>query len=103
MSGKGDAVFDLERHLGAEVVPEVLADAREMTNNGYAKLLQLVLGANAREHQQVGRSDRSGAQDYPVSLEVENLPAAFGFDADGPAVLDTTFRANTSPRTVKFR
>jgi hypothetical protein len=47
LSGEGDAVFDLERHLGAEMVPEVLADAGEMTNDGYAKLLQLVLRADA--------------------------------------------------------
>jgi hypothetical protein len=32
---------------GAEMVPEVLADAGEMTNDGYAKLLQLVLRADA--------------------------------------------------------
>src|SRR6202040_1815333 len=91
MSGEGDAVFDLEGHLRAEVVPEVLADAREMTNGGYARLLQLVLGADAREHQQMGRPDRPGAQHYPVGLDVENLSTAFGFDARGRAILDHNF------------
>src|SRR5436309_13665575 len=32
-SSKRDAVVDLERRLGAEVVPEALADAGEMTVN----------------------------------------------------------------------
>src|SRR5689334_13403186 len=91
MSSERDAVFDLERHLGAEMVPEVLADPGEMTNHGYAKLLQLVLGANTREHQQMRRSDRPGAQYYPVGLDVENLPTACGFDAGDLAVLDHNF------------
>jgi hypothetical protein len=91
MSSEGDAVFDLEGHLRADVVTEVLADAQKMTNGGYAKLLQLVLGADPRKHQQMGRPDRPGAQHYPVGLDVENLPAAFGLGADGLAVLDHNF------------
>jgi len=39
---EGDAVFDLEGHLGAEVIPQVLSDARELTHDGYPKWLQLV-------------------------------------------------------------
>ena len=88
MRGEGDAVFDLEGHLGAEVVHQVLADAGEMTNRWYPELPQLVLGADAREHQQMGRSDRPGAQHHPVGFDPEHLPAAFGFHADGLAVLD---------------
>src|SRR5690349_11164917 len=91
MRSERDAVFDLEHHLRAEMIPEVLADPGEMTNHGYAKLLQLVLGANAREHQQMRRSDRSGAQHYPIGLDVENLPTTFGFDADDLAILDRNF------------
>ena len=83
-----DAVLDLEGRLGAEVVPKVLADAREMTNHGYPELPQLVLGADAREHQQLGRSDRPGAQHHAARLDVEYLSSAFGFDADGLAILD---------------
>jgi hypothetical protein len=47
---EGDAVFDLEVQLGAEVVPEILADAGEMLHRGDPKGLQLVRGADAREH-----------------------------------------------------
>ena len=82
------------------MVPEVLANAREMTNDGYAKLLQLVLGANAREHQQMRRSDRPGAQYYPVGLEVENLPTAFGFDAQGGEYVDMVKKGIIDPTKV---
>ena len=85
---EGDAVFDLEGQLGAEVVPEVLADAGEMMHRGYPKLLKLVLGADAREHEQVGRFDRPGAQHHPVGCDGEHLPPAFGFYTDGLAILD---------------
>ena len=34
------------------------------------------------------RPDRAGAQHDPVSFDLEYFSAAFGFDADGPAVLD---------------
>ena len=88
MSLERNAVLDLEGHLGAEVVPEVLADAGEMTNRRYAELPQMVLGADAREHQQVGRSDRTGAQHHPAGFDLEHLAAAFGFHADGLAILD---------------
>jgi hypothetical protein len=30
MSSKGNAVFDLERHLGGEMIPEILAHAGEI-------------------------------------------------------------------------
>src|SRR5262245_185253 len=43
ISCEGDAVFDLEGQLSAEVVPEVLADAGEMMHRGYPKVLQVVL------------------------------------------------------------
>ena len=78
-----DAVFDLESHLGAEVVHEVLSDAGELVHEGYPKLLQMALGANAREHEQVGRSDGPGAQHHTVGFDSEDLPSAFGFHADG--------------------
>jgi hypothetical protein len=87
-SREGDAVFDLEGHLGAEVVHEVLSDAGELTNRGYPEVLQVVLGANAREHEQVGRSDRPGAQHHPVGFDGEHLAPAFGFHADGLSILD---------------
>jgi hypothetical protein len=44
---EGDAIFDLEGQLGAEVIPEVLADAREMLHDGDPKGLQVVRGADA--------------------------------------------------------
>src|ERR1700730_10453467 len=88
MGSEGDAVLDLEGHLGAEVVHQVLADAGKMTNHRYAKLLQLVRRADARQHQQVRRSDRPGAQHHLIGLDAEHLAAAFGFDAHGPAVFD---------------
>jgi hypothetical protein len=71
-SSEGDAFFDLEGHLGAEVIPEVLSDAGEMMNRGYPTWLQLVLGADAREHEQVGRFDRPGAQHNTVCFDGEN-------------------------------
>jgi hypothetical protein len=39
MASEGDAVFDLEGRLGTEVVHQVLADARKMTNHGCPELL----------------------------------------------------------------
>ena len=36
----------------------------------------------------MGRSDRPGAQHHPAGFDVENLAAAFGFDADGLAIPD---------------
>ena len=54
ISSERDAVFDLEGHLGAEVVHQVLADAGKMVNRRYPKLPQLVRGADPRKHQQVG-------------------------------------------------
>src|SRR5580704_11844940 len=88
MCSQGDAVFDLEGRLCAEVVHQVLADARKMTNHGYPELLQVVFRADAGEHQQVRRSDRAGAQHHPVGFHTEHLAAAFGFHADGLAILD---------------
>src|SRR5271169_6965430 len=82
-----DAVLDLEGRLGAKVVHQVPADAGEMMDRRYPELLQMLLGADAREHQQVRRSDRPGAQHYPVGSDLKYLPAAFGFDADGLAIL----------------
>src|SRR5262249_17699625 len=67
---------------------EVLADAGEITHDGYAKLLQLVRGADAREHEQVGRFDRPGAQHHPVGFDGEHLTPAFSFHTDGLAILD---------------
>ena len=83
-SREGDAFFDFEGNLGAEVVPEVLSYSGEMMNRGYPKWLKLVLGADSREHEQVGRFDRPGAQHHPVGFDGEHLPPAFGFHADGP-------------------
>lgn len=88
MRSERDAVFDLEGGLGAEVIHQILADAGEMTNRGYPKLPQMLLGANAREHEQMRRSDRPGAQHHSVRFDLEHLAAAFGFHADGLAILD---------------
>ena len=54
ISSERDAVFDLEGHLGAKVVHQVLADAGKMVNRRYPKLPQVVGGADPRKHQQVG-------------------------------------------------
>ena len=88
ISSERNAVFDLKGHLGAEVVHQVLADTRKMMNRLYPRLPQVVLGADAREHQQLGRSDRPRGQHHPVGIDLEHCPRAFGFDADGPAILD---------------
>jgi hypothetical protein len=83
MSSYGNAVFHLEGHLGAEVVPEVLAYAGEMTDRVYPKLQQLVLRPDARD-EQVGRSDLPGAQHHPVGFGAEHfLP----FSASTPTAL----------------
>src|SRR4029077_19914562 len=88
VASESDAVFDLECRLGAEVVHQVVADARKGTNHGYPELLQVVLGADAREHQQVRRSDSPGAQHHLVGFDAEYLSSAFGFHADGLTILD---------------
>ena len=59
-----------------------------MPHHGYAEFPQLVLGTNAREQQQMGRSDSAGAQHHAAAVDPEHLAAAFGFDADSLAVLD---------------
>src|SRR5712691_13359079 len=85
---EGDAVFDLESHLGAEMIPEVLSYTRELMNDGYPKWLQLVFGADTREHEQLGRSDGPSAQHHTVGFDGEHLAPAFGFHADGPYILE---------------
>ena len=88
MASKGDAVFDLEGRLGTEVVHQVLADARKMTNHGCPELLEVVFSADAGKHQQVWRSDRADAKHHAVGFDMEYFAPAFGFLADGLAILD---------------
>src|ERR1700751_2099668 len=83
MASKGDAVFDLEARLGTEVVHQVLADSRKMTNHGCPELLEVVFSADAGKHQQVWRSDRTRS-----ASNIEYFALAFGFLADGLAILD---------------
>ena len=59
-----------------------------MAERADAELAKVILGTNARKHQQVRRTDRAGAQHHPAGVDAEQLAAAFGFDADGAAVLD---------------
>jgi len=87
MGREDAAVFDLEGNLGAEVIPQILADAGALAHDGNVQLLQLVLGANARQHEQLRRADRPGAQHHPVGGNREHLAAAFGFHADGSGPL----------------
>jgi len=49
--------------------------------------LPWVLGANTRQHEQLWRADRPGAQHHPVGCNREHLAAAFGFHAHGPGPL----------------
>ena len=52
-------------------------------NERYPKLLKLVIGADSRQHEQVGRLDSPSAQHNPVCFNVENLASAFYFHTDG--------------------
>ena len=51
-----------QHHVG--VVVQVLAHARQIVHHGNAVLLQLRARANAREHQQLGRQQRPGAEQH---------------------------------------
>ena len=53
-SGKGDSVLYLEGDMRAEVVPQMIAHAREFMDRGDAKFFHLVGGADARQHEQMG-------------------------------------------------
>ena len=65
------------------MVPEVLPDSRSLVQNGDAKILQLVLWAHARQHQDVWRLERPGRQNDLVGLDDERLSAALGLNSDG--------------------
>ena len=55
-----DAVFHLVVDVGAQVVPQALPHAGRFLQHRNAELLQLVPGADARQHQQLGRPDGPG-------------------------------------------
>ena len=64
------------------MVPKVLTNTRLITNNGNPKLLKLLLWADTREHEQVGRFESPGAQHNCVCCNVETLTSALSFYAD---------------------
>ena len=101
---QGHSVLDFICNLGAQVVEQVLSHSGKLMNEGYAKLLKLVFGANSRQHQQVGRFDSPGAQHNPLRFNIENLAAAFHLDTDGLQVLEQYLPdENPSPhRQVKM-
>ena len=103
MASEGDGVFDLEGRLGAEVVHQVLADARKMTNHGYPELLQVVFRAYAGEHQQVCDLIAPVLSTTRSASTWNTFPPLSASTPTALPSLITIFRTNTPPRTVRFR
>jgi hypothetical protein len=72
------------------VVPKVLAHARQVMNDGNAKLNEVGGLPDARQEEELGRGDRSRAQDDRSScLDFMALsPGPEDFDPDGAAALE---------------
>ena len=86
----------------ALVVPEVLADAGEIEHCGIPRAAVGPRG-RCREHEQVGRFDRPGAQHHPVGCDGENFTPLSASTPMALPSLITIFRTNTPPRTVRFK
>ena len=69
------------------MVPEVGAHPRGVLDNRNPKLFQLIFRADAREHQNVGRFQRTSRKDNLVALHGEYLSAALNLNANDLAVL----------------
>tara|TARA_B100000446_G_scaffold182990_1_gene202363 strand:+ start:785 stop:1060 length:276 start_codon:yes stop_codon:yes gene_type:complete len=65
------------------MVKEVLPHSGKIMNLGYSESLELVLGTDTRQHEQMGRLDSPGAQHNTVRFNVEDLAAALYFHAYG--------------------
>ena len=65
------------------MIAHILADAGQVHLDGNALSLQLASRAEARQHQQLRGSHRSGAQDDLAAFDYEGFAAAFDLDADG--------------------
>ena len=86
---------DRDRQLGGvldvdlEVVLEVLADAGELVDHGYAERLQVLGVADARELHQLGGVDRAAAEDHLAGLHRAVRPAAAQVvDTGGPLAVE---------------
>ena len=66
---EGNTVLDLECGVGAEMVPQALAYPGQFLDQGNSKPLQIILGADSRQHEQLGGPDSARAQDNAVGLE----------------------------------
>ena len=77
-----DVIFDAEGDVAHGVVEEVLADAGRFVQHRDTELVELIAGAYSREHQNVGRFQRAGAEDDLVGLDGEYLAAAFRLHPD---------------------
>ena len=74
-----------QHHVG--VVVQVLAHARQIVHHRNAVLLQLRARANAREHQQLGRQQRPGAEQHFARGAHFQLPALAVLHAHRTAAL----------------
>ena len=81
-------VLDLEGNVAHGMVEQVLAHAGQFLDDRYAELLKLVARAHSRQHQEVGRFQRAGAQHNLIGLDVEYLAAAFGLHAGDASAIE---------------
>ena len=83
----GRETVELEARLGAPgdghdgMVAEVLADAGAVVNHGDAEAAQVLGGADAGEHEQLGRGDGAAAEDDLIAFHGEDLAAGFDHHA----------------------
>ena len=82
------AVLHLVVDVHAQVVEQALPDPWHIPDDRNPHLFQVVLRADARQHQQLGRPQRPGAEHNLPGLDGEDLPAALRLDAHGLAVVE---------------
>ena len=70
------------------MVAEVLADSGQVVDDFHSHVRQMVGGPDPREHEDVGRSDGTRAEDDLLALDGEGLSPAFDDHTCGPAVGD---------------
>ena len=71
------------------MILEILADAREIVDNGHVLFLEMCCRADAGEHQELGRADGARRHDHlACRVEALELPAGDDFNANGAALLN---------------